>query len=137
MPDPEPSVTTEPTTAPTTSDPVGGGFGGQQPAPTEPDPTVPGGDTTDSGQDPTGNTPGDTWTTVYAIFQAKCGGGFCHGANQLPPQLVGEEAMVLGAAEARAGDIAAVSGVRMPPASSGMTLTPEEEMAIQDWAMSL
>ena len=111
-------------------------FGGQQPAPVQPD-------TTDSGRPmPTTDDPGsgsgdDTWTVVYAIFQEKCGGAFCHNANQLPPQLVGEEGIVLGAAEPRAADIAAVSGVRMPPASSGMTLTAEEEQAIRDWAMSL
>lgn len=151
--EPQPSPTPEATSPTPEPSPMGGLFGGQQPAPVQPAPVAPaptepgggdvgGGDTTNPAPDPVSpgmTDPGgaDSWTPVYAIFQEKCAGGFCHGPNQLPPQLVGEESVVIGPAEQRADAIVEVAGVRMPPVNSGFTLTPDELQAISAWAMSL
>lgn len=80
----------------------------------------------------------DTWAPVYAIFQAKCDSGVCHGADDPFMKLIGDTATVQTTAAAGKDKIVnrTITVGNMPPAGT-TTLTNDEKAAIQAWADSL
>lgn len=80
----------------------------------------------------------DTWAPVYAIFQAKCDSGVCHGADDPFMKLIGDTATVQTTAAAGKDKIVrrTITVGDMPPAGTA-TLTDDEKAAIQAWADSL
>ncbi len=77
--------------------------------------------------------PDALWPEVFQLFVANCNtGAFCHEAQQLPPQLVGDEQVVRAAASGRAARIAEmVLSDTMPPLSP---LGAEDKQLIAAWA---
>jgi cytochrome c5 len=128
---PSPTGTTTATVTPTTTSPVAPASSS---APVNPTPTSSAPVTPQPG-------PPDAWTEVYGIFQAKCDNGGCHGpGDPFPPQLVGDEATVLPAAEGKAARIVErvmSVAIPMPPAGSMLSLTDAEKASIQAWASSV